>query len=114
MIGHGALGENAVGAHQGMGLPPRYGMLQPSVTDGSLTQPTTGAASGGESRASRVGGESSEDRSCDVQLRQWLCFCLAKLCWRHRDAQDACVVLRGQDILFACLREGGEMRVGDG
>ncbi|CAM9371947.1 unnamed protein product, partial [Scytosiphon promiscuus] len=53
-------------------------------------------------------GRSEEDDMSDPSLRTWLCLCFAKLCWRYTDAQDACVRLRVQDSLFACLQGKGE------
>lgn len=53
---------------------------------------------------------SAEPEPLDPSLKRWLCLCIAKLCWRYRDAQDACVRQNVQGSLFACLRGEGETR----
>lgn len=71
--------------YQGVGQSSRRGMPSPSCA-GSPSPP--GGVAGG---------------AIDAPLRRWLCLCLAKLCWRYRDAQDACVRDRVQESLFGCL-----------
>lgn len=79
--------------------PPPIGLSGGRGSAGSETG-VGGGAPGGESGGGRWTGTQ------DPAVRRWLCLCIAKLCWRFTDAQDAC--LRHVESLFACLQGKGE------
>lgn len=104
------------------GVPESIGRVGAITSAGAVGVAGTGAgvnnkkvsfASGGGGDAQhprdREGGSSSSSSpSLDPSLLKWLCLCIAKLCWRYTDAQDACVRLDFQSTLFACLAGDGE------